>query len=292
MSNPKITVVIPTRERGDVLGAALRTVVSQDYDNLEILVSDNCSTDQTADVVRGFADPRIRYVNTGKRVSMSHNFEFALSHVTDGFVMVIGDDDGIVPGALDRVARIIQDTGAKALASRVCTFIWPNAENEGMGRLLVPMRQGHETRSTKKWLQRVVTGRDWYSRLPMLYTGGVVHASLIDNVRRRTGIFFHSCMPDIYSTIALAEIVDQYVFSHDPFSIAALSRHSNGASWQAASKGSASAEALAPMRKFIGEEIIAWHQDVPFLMIILYLFPVTFLYMKAICRLWVSIGML
>src|SRR2546421_723250 len=47
MTNPKITVIIPTRERCDVLGKTLATVVAQDYEAIEILVSDNFSADET-----------------------------------------------------------------------------------------------------------------------------------------------------------------------------------------------------------------------------------------------------
>ncbi|RYZ29021.1 MAG: glycosyltransferase, partial [Sphingobacteriales bacterium] len=81
MKEHKYTVVVPTRERADTLLHTLRTCVTQNYDNLTILVSDNCSQDTTEEVVRSFNDPRIQYVNTGKRLSMSHNWEFALSQV-------------------------------------------------------------------------------------------------------------------------------------------------------------------------------------------------------------------
>ncbi|OZA21859.1 MAG: hypothetical protein B7X93_13530 [Hydrogenophilales bacterium 17-61-9] len=82
----KFTIIIPTRERADVLSGSLKTALMQEYDNLEILVSDNFSSDHTRDVVASFNDPRIRYVNTGKRLSMSHNWEFALSHVDGGWL--------------------------------------------------------------------------------------------------------------------------------------------------------------------------------------------------------------
>ena len=55
-NNPHFTVVIPTRERAEVLQHCLKTVVAQDYDNLEILVSDNFSCDDTEDVVRSFKE--------------------------------------------------------------------------------------------------------------------------------------------------------------------------------------------------------------------------------------------
>ena len=267
MSSPTIpiTVVIPTRERGDVLGAALRNVCAQNYDGLDILVSDNCSSDGTADVVCAVNDPRVRYVNTGRRLSMSHNWEFALSHVSvdDRYVMVIGDDDGLVPGALDRIAALIRETKAKAINSTFVTFIWPNAENGGMGRLLVPMRTGHEVRDSKQWLRRAVEGRAWYSELPMLYAGGTMHMSLIDGIRSRKGTFFQSCQPDIFSSVAIAAFTSKYAFSYEPFAIAGHSRHSNGASWSASGKGVTSADALMANALFSSEANIPWHADLP-----------------------------
>jgi hypothetical protein len=260
-----ITVIIPTRERGDVLAAALRNVCAQNYDGLDILVSDNCSSDGTADVVGAVNDPRVRYVNTGRRLSMSHNWEFALSHVPvdNRYVMVIGDDDGIVPGALERIAALIRETSAKAINSNFVTFIWPNAENSGMGRLLVPMRTGHEIRDSKEWLRRVLEGRAWYSELPMLYAGGAVHVSVIDAVRQKKGTFFQSCQPDIFSSVALSCATESYAFSHEPFAIAGHSRHSNGASWSASGNGASSSDALKANQMFSSEANIPWHADIP-----------------------------
>ena len=260
-----ITVIIPTRERGDVLAAALANVCAQDYDGLDILVSDNCSTDRTADVVRAANDPRVRYVNTGQRLSMSHNWEFALSHVPvdDRYVMVVGDDDGLVPGALERVAALVRETKAKALNSTFVTFIWPNPDNAHMGRLLVPMRRGFEVRDSRAWLQRAVEGRAWYSDLPMLYSSGVIHMSLIDQIRRVDGTFYHSCQPDIFSSVALSSVCDRYVFSHEPFAIAGHSRHSNGASWSASGRGTTSPDALKANELFSSETNIPWHQSLP-----------------------------
>jgi glycosyltransferase involved in cell wall biosynthesis len=265
--NPKITVIIPTRERGEVLKAALRTVCAQDYDGLDILVSDNCSTDCTQEVVRAANDPRVRYINTGQRLSMSHNWEFALAHVPvdDRYVMIIGDDDGIIPGALNDLAELIRETRAKAIQPSFVTFIWPNEGNQFMGRLLVPMRRGHQVRDSRTWLKRVITGRNYYSQLPMLYGGGVHHISLIDNIRRINGRFFNSNQPDVFSTIALSSVSQSYVYSRVPFAIAGHSRHSNGASSTALAKGNDSVSALLPSQLFYSESNIPWHDDIPVL---------------------------
>lgn len=263
MSEPKMTVLIPTRERADVLLKALRTVTAQDYDNLDIIVSDNYSRDETEAVARGTGDPRVRYINTGKRVSMSHNWEFALSHVRDGWILVLGDDDGLLPGSLNRIEQLIRETDTKAIISNYCTFIWPSEANSWHGRLFVPMKRGFEVRDSKEWLRKVMHGRAWYSELPMLYAIGLVHESLLNRVRNERGTFFQSSQPDIFSAIAFAAVTDRYVYSHEPFSIAAHSHHSNGASWAASARNTSTEKETEPVKIFLSEGNIPMHPDVP-----------------------------
>ena len=111
------TIVVPTRDRADTLEHTLRTCIAQDYDDLEILVSDNASTDNTRDVVASSSDRRIRYINTGRRLSMTSSFEFAYSHVKPGYVISIGDDDGFPEGAIRAAARIANSTRTAAPSS-------------------------------------------------------------------------------------------------------------------------------------------------------------------------------
>ncbi len=103
----RISVLIPTRERADTLVSSLRTCTSQDEDDLEIIVSDNFSADDTRYVVESFNDSRIRYLNTGKRLGMSQNFEFAMAHAEGDYITILGDDDGLLPGAVGDLRALV-----------------------------------------------------------------------------------------------------------------------------------------------------------------------------------------
>lgn len=258
MPDTRMTVVIPTRERCDVLGKALQTVTAQRYEPLEIIVSDNCSADRTREVVAANGDPRVRYLNTGRRLSMSHNWEFALSHVRGGWLTVMGDDDGLLPGALEKVADLIADTGARAVRSENCYYAWPSLSG-GHGRLRVPLRSGYEVRNGRAWLDKVLRGGAGYPELPMLYTGGFVDFSILETLRARTGAFYRSCIPDVYAAVAIASLLDTYVYSHEPFAVNGASKHSTGTSWL--SKGRAAG--TSPLQQFASEGNIPFHKDVP-----------------------------
>lgn len=248
----KFSVIIPTRERAGTLYHCLRTVVEQDYDSLTIIVSDNYSQDNTREVVESFADARIKYINTGRRVSMSHNWEFALSHVTDGWVTFLGDDDGMFPGALERIAHVISATGASAVVSKWNSYFWPQStacENQ----LTVSFASGYEIRDCQEWLKKLMCGHANYPELPYVYTGGFVDVELINRARNKSGEFFCSMIPDVYSAVALASIAEKYVMLHEPVCVMGVSTHSNGASNFRLDTNQ------GPSQKFFSENNIPFH---------------------------------
>jgi len=257
--NLKFTVIIPTRQRADVLGPALRTIVAQDYDNMEILVSDNCSDDDTADVVRSFDDPRIRYRNTGQRLSMSHNWEFALSHVKDGWVTILGDDDGLMPGALTRVADIVSEYRTSMVRSSIGSYLWPSLTQSPFGRLSVGVRRGCELRRSSDWLERLIKGQVSYASLPTLYTGGFVDYRLIDRARDKAGNFYRSMVPDVYSAVVFSKLTDNYVYCHEQLAVGGASRHSTGASQFSGEKPTQVDS--SPASTYYSEPNIPFHAD-------------------------------
>ena len=255
----KFTVIVPTRQRADVLGPALKTIVSQDYDNLQILVSDNYSNDTTRDVIQSFNDPRIVYHNTGKRLSMSHNWEFALSHVTDGWVTIVGDDDGLLPGSIARAEEIANEYSVKAIGSRNAAYTWPRMPDQPFGKISVSMKRGCALRDSQQWLSYVSHGQSAYSSLPMLYTGGFVDSSLIDKARSADGVFYLSLNPDIYSAVVFSKLTDRFAFSNEPLAIGGSSQHSTGTSHFSAGRNKQSGS--SPATEFLSEPNIPFHDD-------------------------------
>lgn len=251
----RFTVIIPTRERCDTLEWALKTCVTQDYDNFEIIVSDNASTDKTKEVVHSFSDPRIRYLNTGRRVSMSENFEFALSHATEGFIGFIGDDDGLLPNALKNLAPIIEENKCQAIIWPQQIYYWPTFFRPQLANTLsMNLFQYDAPQEVKSepMLQQLATFKIHYNLLPSFYFG-FVHHDVIKTIMNRSGTFFHSIIPDIYSAVAIACVLDSYHISSRAFSLAGQSKHSNGAS-QLSGQGMEAA-------RFVRENTIPFHND-------------------------------
>jgi len=111
----KVTVQIPTYNQQKYLARAIDSVLMQDYPNLEIIVSDDNSTDDTAGLVRTYKDERIKYFKNEKNLGRVGNYRKSLYDYSTG-VWVInldGDDYYTIPTFISRGMRLIKEYEAK-----------------------------------------------------------------------------------------------------------------------------------------------------------------------------------
>lgn len=91
---PLITIAIPTYNRANLyLEQAIECALNQTYPNIEIIISDNCSTDDTETVVKNFNDPRIRYFRQEKNIGGNNNFNFCIKQAKGEYFLLLMDDD-------------------------------------------------------------------------------------------------------------------------------------------------------------------------------------------------------
>ena len=96
--SPSVTIGMPTYNRADrFLRPALERALAQTWDNLEIIVSDNCSTDNTSEIVASYSDPRLRYVKQDSNIGANNNFNFCLAEAKGDYFLLYHDDDEIDP---------------------------------------------------------------------------------------------------------------------------------------------------------------------------------------------------
>jgi glycosyltransferase involved in cell wall biosynthesis len=104
MTSPLFSIVIPTYNRSDLVQKAVRSVLGQTFADLEVVVSDNCSEDDTREVIGSFDDRRVRYVRTPRHTAIADSWEFARSQARGSLIMLLSDDDAMVHDALERFA--------------------------------------------------------------------------------------------------------------------------------------------------------------------------------------------
>ena len=97
-AEPLVTIAIPTYNRAaGFLRYALQSAVAQTYENVQILVSDNCSTDNTEELVRAIADSRVDYVKHRENIGANNNWNYCLQQAKGKYFHLLHDDDLIDP---------------------------------------------------------------------------------------------------------------------------------------------------------------------------------------------------
>jgi len=201
-THPLLSVVIPTRERAETLQYTLRTALDQESRRFEVIVSDNASQDNTAEVVNGVSDSRLRLINPGRRLSMSDHWDFALLHATGDYVLFIGDDDGVVPGALDKLQASILGSDSLVYFWPRPIYNWPVYGEPARTIFLPPTTRASEINLEHLARLAVSMGGWKYARIPSVYHSAVARR-IPDAIREQTGRVFHSTQPDVFTAMAV-----------------------------------------------------------------------------------------
>lgn len=106
-TTPKVTVCLPTYNRAGYLASCLTGILGQTFRDFEVLVSDNCSTDATPDVVQACADPRIRYHRNEMNIGVFPNMNRCLAQARGEYVCILHDDDVYSPRFLEREVELL-----------------------------------------------------------------------------------------------------------------------------------------------------------------------------------------
>ena len=70
-NQPKITVIIPSYNRPNLIGRAIKSVLNQTYHNFELVIVDSSPDNKTEEVVKGFNDERIKYIHNERKTILS-----------------------------------------------------------------------------------------------------------------------------------------------------------------------------------------------------------------------------
>lgn len=231
MTQPKFSIVIPTRNRCETLGSAIETVITQSFTDFELVISDNNSQDKTKEVIEALSHEKIRYVNSGKDLSMTDNWNLALSEARGEYVILFGDDDGLLPNALSDLNELLAKHTYDAISWERCFYAWPSTKPIAFAnQMIIPLRDDLRYWDSQNFLRDVIDFNGPYRSLPMLYSA-VVRRSLLTEMKRKTGDYLFSINPDIYSGVSIAYLSESFLHSMRPFSVNGSSAKSNGTAW-------------------------------------------------------------
>lgn len=116
---PLFSIIIPTYNREDMISHAVSSIVDQEYDDWEVVVIDDGSTDNTMEVVRGFGDRRIRYVYI-PRSERSAARNRGIKESCGRYCCFLDSDDYFLPNHLAVLAGRANPKGDRLLKTGFC----------------------------------------------------------------------------------------------------------------------------------------------------------------------------
>lgn len=217
------SIVIPTKNRHETLAFCIESCLRQRYDNAQFIVCDNFSTPLTKATVEQFSDPRLVYSRSDKRLSQTGNFERAFTLVKGDYVCFLGDDDALMPNALDALAKAIDvDSYPDVIVSPMADYWWP-----GTDQITQPLQRientlhyealrarSAEDRDTSKMYADFLSGKRGYRGMPGFYHKFARREKLESLIRH--GRLIHSVSPDLYVALCLMATTSSIMY-HDSY---------------------------------------------------------------------------
>ena len=118
---PKVSVIIPTYNRDNYLYSAIKSVLNQTFEDFEIIIVDDASTDNTRQVVDKFDDKRIRYIRHKENKGGSAARNTGIKRSKGKFIAFLDDDDMWMPSKLEKQLDLInKNLEIGAVYTRTC----------------------------------------------------------------------------------------------------------------------------------------------------------------------------
>lgn len=117
---PTVSVCIPTYRGATHIGAAIESVLAQSYTNFELIVIDDNSPDDTAAIVQGYLDPRIRFLQNPGNLGPQGNWNRCLNEASGKYFKLLPQDDLLAPDCLAKQVAILDQDDAQRIALVYC----------------------------------------------------------------------------------------------------------------------------------------------------------------------------
>lgn len=107
--NDLVSIIMPSYNTGGFIAQAIESVLAQTYDNWELIIVDDCSTDDTDVVVSRYTDSRIRYLKNPKNGGAAVSRNYALLEAKGRWIAFLDSDDLWIPRKLEKQIRFMEE---------------------------------------------------------------------------------------------------------------------------------------------------------------------------------------
>ena len=231
----KYSIIIPAYNGRKYLPACISSVLSQNYSDYELIVSDDYSTDGTAEYIDTLKHPNIKVLHTPHKMSMTEHWEWVLVQACGEWLIFIGQDDGLQAyffELADILVKYADRKKIKAITSRGAFYYWPRCD----GEFNVQYRAIPKITVCNYKIKTMIAltmcdnfnSSDYFS-LPQMYTSSLFHKSLLEQARQKqNGKIFCTHPQDANLAAIGCRLTDYYLYSGVPLGWGGTSPSSAG----------------------------------------------------------------
>lgn len=201
MEQKLVSIIMPSYNSARFIRLSIESVIAQTYQNWELLIQDDCSTDKTLDVIREFAtkDNRIKYEVNPKNSGAAVTRNNAIARSRGNWLAYLDSDDLWVPNKLEKQLLFMEEKGCKACFSR-----YEHMDMEGKSL-------GVQAKIKKRVTHNDLLIHDWFGCLTLIYEQDLNHKIYGVNVSKANDYaLFLEVMKNIDYAAGLDECLAMY----------------------------------------------------------------------------------
>jgi len=174
-SNPFFSIVLPTKDRPDLISSFIKCTLYQTFQDFEIIICDNSSNELTQQAIAEFSDEKIVNLRTGN-LKMTDNWNHGIHAISGQYLILMSDKGVLKQGSLDYLNNLIQAENHDCVTWCLDPFIEPDS--------LIKLKPSeHSIKINSNDLIKVMLGADWegFDVAPMHCTS-CVSAKLVSTI--------------------------------------------------------------------------------------------------------------
>jgi glycosyltransferase involved in cell wall biosynthesis len=232
---PRFSVVVPTRDRPDLLDFCLGALAAQTFDDFEVIVSDNPTRLPVEDVAERWSGPGWRYLRHEQPLPMHDNFERGCAEAKGEYVAVVIDKTVLHPSALEVADQALRSEPADIVTWRNEGYD-PVDESRDVARgrfrpggaTAEPTVYDPAAELAQRFANPTRRGTDAVHYVRGKIVFGAYSRALLDQIGERTGRVFHPLAPDYTSMVPGSVFADRGLDVGRPLLVSYNSARSNG----------------------------------------------------------------
>lgn len=218
----KYSIIVPCYNGMPYIKTCVETILSQAYTDFELVLSEDHSTDGTAEYLDSIHDSRVIVLHSPEKKSMAEHWEWAQSFATGEWQVYVGQDDGVLPYFFlyaDYLTGIAQGNNLDVIMSERAYYFWPGCE-ETYGASAINYRAYPKVQVLKVKTQiknALYRKKISYMDFPSMYTTSLFHRSFLEKVKKRQNGKIFSTHPQDANLAALVAVFgEKYLKTYIP----------------------------------------------------------------------------